>query len=416
MTTRTAGSTRTSTRRITARLTLLLTSVVLSAVALTVGTGAAQAAEPVGCDYGSGGPNAGTLCWLDMSSYNDTLARSANGQPMTIGLPGGYTASFAVTARAVAGRTFAPVEHRSGPLETRFAFGQTAYVGVSGHPILYSVDAGNDNGVTLALNDITVTDASGEPVTGYSFVIADAENNIADENFTWTSDQPLSQLAVVNPSASAGCTLPLTGVGTTTVTCTGKGGGGGPYNGVVVSADTPSNIALTMTTFARSGIAFAIQTSKITLNKAVSNRVADGDSFDVSVTSPEGTTAGDASTGTADAATTGEVTVLPRTNGAVYTLAETATPGSGTDLGAYTQSWSCSNAAASSDTSLPSGSGTSKELSPQAGDDITCTLTNSGPPIVETPMLDAESIGWITLTTLLAAGAVLVVRRRRTTA
>ena len=127
----------------------------------------------------------------------------------------------------------------------------------------------------------------------------------AGENFTWTSDQPLSQLAVVNPSASAGCTLPLTGVGTSTVGCTGKGGGGGPYNGVVVSADTPSNIALTMTTFARSGIAFAIQTSKITLNKAVDGRVAGGDSFDVSVTSPEGTTAGTASTGTSDAATTG---------------------------------------------------------------------------------------------------------------
>ena len=403
---------RAPSRRITTRLTLLLASVALSTAALAWGSGTAQAAEPVGCGYGSGGPNAGTLCWLDMSTYQDALARSANGQRMTIGLPGGYTASFAVTARAVAGRTFAPVEHRSGPLETRFAFGQTAYVGVSGQPILYSIDAGNDNGVTLALDDIEVTDSSGAPVTGYSFVIADAENNIADENFTWKSDKPLSQVGVVNPSASAGCTLPLTGVGTATVGCTGKGGGGGPYNAVLVSADTPSSIALTMTTFARSGIAFAIQTSKITLKKSVDGRVVGGDSFDVSVTSPEGTTAGEASTGTSNVATTGGVTVLPRTNGAVYTLAETATAGSGTDLGAYTQSWSCSNAAASSDTSLPSGSGTTKQVSPQAGDDITCTLTNSAPPIVDTPMLNAESVGGIALIAVLVAGGVLIVRRR----
>jgi hypothetical protein len=251
-------------------------------------------------------------------------------------------------------------------------------------------------------------------VTGYSFVIADTENNIAGENFTWTSDKPLSQLGVVNPAASAGCTLPLSGVGTTTVGCTGKGGGGGPYNEVLVSADTPSNIGLTMTTFARSGIAFAIQTSKITLKKAVDGRVSGGDSFDLSVTSPEGTTAGAASTGGSDSATTGAVTVLPRTNGAVYTLAETATAGSDTDLGAYTQSWSCSNAAASSDTSLPNGSGTSKQLSPQAGDDITCTLTNSAPPIVDTPLFSAETVGWIALTAVLTAGGVVIVRRRAT--
>ncbi|WP_246127773.1 hypothetical protein [Amycolatopsis rhizosphaerae] len=31
----------------------------------------AQTAGPVGCGYGTGGPAASTLCWLDMSAYNE---------------------------------------------------------------------------------------------------------------------------------------------------------------------------------------------------------------------------------------------------------------------------------------------------------------------------------------------------------
>jgi hypothetical protein len=321
---------------------------------------------------------------------------------MSISLPGGYTATFVVTSRPVAGTTYAAVEHRAAPLETRFAFGQVAYVGVPGQPILYSVDAGDNNGVTLALSDIAVKDSAGVPVQGYSFVVADAENNIAGENFTWTSDQPLHQVAVINPNASAGCTLPLSGEGTTTVTCTGKGGGGGPYNEVLVSADTPSSIGLSMTTFARSGIAFAIETSKITFNKTVDGRVNADDSFDLAVTSPEGTIVGSATTGTTNGATTGGVTVLPRTNGASYTLSESGTSGSGTDTAAYTQSWSCTNAAASSSTGLPSGSGLSKTLSPQPGDDITCTVTNTAPAVVDTPMVSTEMVA------LLGGGALTV--------
>jgi hypothetical protein len=389
--------------RLLARCTgVLLATAGLAASALLLGSPAAQAADPSGCGYGTGGPNSGTLCWLDMSGYDDATARSAAGQSMSISLPGGYTATFVVTSRPVSGTSYAGVEHRAAPLETRFAYGQTAYVGVPGQPILYSLDVGDNNGVTLALSDIQVRDSAGTPVQGYSFVVADAENNIAGENFTWTSDQPLHQIAVINPGASAGCTLPLSGEGTSTVTCTGKGGGGGPYNEVLVSADTPSSIGLSMTTFARSGIAFAIETSKITFNKSVDGRVDPGDSFDLAVTSPEGTVVGSATTGTTDGATTGGVTVLPRTNGAVYTLSESGTSGSGTDPGLYTQSWSCTNAAESSSTVLPSGSGLAKTLSPQPGDDITCTVTNTAPVVVDTPLVSPETA------TLFGGGALIV--------
>jgi hypothetical protein len=78
-----------------------------------------------------------------MSSYNDALARSSAGQPMSVTLPGGYTATFTMTSRPVAGAAQYPaVESRAVPLETRFAFGTAGYVGVPGKPSLYSLDAG----------------------------------------------------------------------------------------------------------------------------------------------------------------------------------------------------------------------------------------------------------------------------------
>jgi uncharacterized repeat protein (TIGR01451 family) len=149
---------------------------------------------------------------------------------------------------------------------------------------------------------------------------------------------------------------------------------------VVVGADTPSTIGLSLRTFARSGVAFAIMTSKIQVTKSVVGRVRGSDSFDVSATSPEGSTIASASTGSGSSATTGSLTVLPRTNGSSYTLAEAVTPGSGTRLADYSQSWSCTNAATSSTTPLPSGSGTSVAVSPAPGDDITCTVTNTQLP------------------------------------
>jgi hypothetical protein len=232
-------------------------------------------ATPQGCGYGTGGPNASNLCWFDMTAYNDALARTPAGQPMSVTLPGGYTVTFALTSRPVPGAPSYPiVDPRAVPIETRFAFGSSDYVGVPGMPALYSRDAGT-NGVNLTLSNISVVDSSGAPVTGYSFAIADSENNINTENFTWTSDKPLKLVGVANPTSTRGCHNALTGLGTTSVTCTGQGtdpGGSPPrpwYDDVVVGADTPSTISVSMRTPARSGVAFAIMTSKIQVTKQV---------------------------------------------------------------------------------------------------------------------------------------------------
>jgi uncharacterized repeat protein (TIGR01451 family) len=343
--------------------------------------GGAQAQEgPVGCGYGTGGPYAPNLCWFDMSGYNDAKARSDEGQQMSITLPGGYVVKFTLTSRQVPGHVWRVVESRTAPIETRFAFGKGGYVGIPGKPVLYSQGPNGTNGVELKLSDISVVDSGGRPVTGYKFVVADAENNIKGEDFTWTSDKPLSLLGVLNEKSPAGCHNAMTGLGTTTVTCTGQGSEPGPpdprYDAVVVGADTPSQIALSMTTFARSGVAFAIMTSKLQVTKQVVGRVRPSDSFDVKAISPEGSTLATASTGAGNTATTGELTVLPLSGGASYKLEEEATPASGTRQSDYARSWSCTNNGVA-EPSLPSGSEPSVSISPQAGDFIACTVTNT---------------------------------------
>ena len=142
---------------------------------------------------------------------------------MSITLPGGHVASFTLTSRSVPGRI--PGGGRAGgAAQRRFAYGSSDYVGVpDGRCCIAALPAwrcGAD------AEQHPGGGRSGVPVTGYSFVIADAENNIAGgaaESFTWTSDKALNLIAVMNATSTRGCHNALTGLGTTSVTCTGQG-------------------------------------------------------------------------------------------------------------------------------------------------------------------------------------------------
>lgn len=348
------------------------------------------AAPAQGCGYADNSANngtyAGTTCWLDFSAFNQTLARQPGGQPMQVTLQGGYVATFNATITDLPGAAPMTMTARSTPLETRFAFGTDAYRGVPGLDALYS-DPGAFNvlkGATVSFNNIKVVDSAGAAVTGFGFVAADAEDNVQGESFTWTANKPLNVIETLAPNGDWGCKAP-TGVGTTSMSCLGTGAGGsttagGKSTSLLVSADSPTSFATTWDTVSQSGIAIGIRTAKLTVNKQVVDRVNPTDSFDVSATSPQGTLLGSASTGTADTATTGGLTVLPQTGGGNYTLSETATAGSPAALSNYDAEWSCLNAATGSSTILPSGAGTSKTVVPAIGDDITCTVTNTARP------------------------------------
>jgi uncharacterized repeat protein (TIGR01451 family) len=347
------------------------------AVAITVAPASASAATAVQCGYGTGGTQASTLCWLDMSAYSFAQSSSAAGQPMTVSLPGGYTISFTVTTRANGGRPFSSLNPVPFPTWPGAYIGNHAYTATPGKPALYQTT--NSGGDLITLTNIAVTDSTGAPINGYGFVVADAESTDTSESTTYGSNVPLKQISTSTPQFPY-CGAGLTGVGTTSVTCTGGQTGTSGDGAIVLQADTPTQISAAMLGGGLQAVSFAIVTSKLTVNKVVVGRVKATDSFNLAASSPEGTAIGSATTGSGNSASTGSLTVLPRTDGSAYTLSEAPTPGSGTLMSDYSQSWSCTNAATGSTTPLPSGSGSSVQVAPAPGDDITCTVTNTQLP------------------------------------
>jgi uncharacterized repeat protein (TIGR01451 family) len=367
-------------------IAVLATLLTVGISSVTSGSQALAAGAAQGCGYADNSANNGnyaaTTCWLDFTGFDQTVARTGSGQPMQVTLQGGYVATFNVAITNLAGAAPMTMTARSTPLETRFAFGTDAYRGVPGLDSLYSdpAPAGVLKGATVSFNDIQVVDSAGNPVNGFSFVAADTEDNVQGESFSWTASSPLNVIETLAPNGDWGCKAP-TGVGTTQISCLGTGAGGstiagGKSTSLLVSADSPTTFSTTWDTALQSGIAIGIQTARLTLNKQVDGRVNSADSFDLSATSPEGTVLGTATTGAADTASTGGLTVLPETGGS-YTLSESPTSGSPAVLSNYDAEWSCVNAASGSSTALPSGAGTSKTLMPAIGDDITCTVTNT---------------------------------------
>ncbi len=115
-----------------------------------------QAAGPSGCGYGSSGPEASALCWLDMSGYNQSLADSAAGQPMTVSLPGGYTISFTINTGPFAGKTYNPVAATPLPTWSGAYLGNKAYIGAPGQAVRFHFAVTNSGNVTLS--NLTVDD------------------------------------------------------------------------------------------------------------------------------------------------------------------------------------------------------------------------------------------------------------------
>lgn len=102
-----------------------------------------------------------------------------------------------------------------------------------------------------------------------------------------------------------------------------------------------------------------------------------GDQFTLAIAGP-GVPAAVTTTGAGRTAT-GTVAVATATVGSAYTFTETAAAGA--SLGDYGSSWRCTNTRPDGQT--PGGSGTSFSVTPQAGDDLTCTLRNSVRPAAD---------------------------------
>ena len=329
---------------------------------------AAAAPTAATCSFATAGsaPFARTLCWFDLSGYNAAVAGSAAGQSMTVALPGGYAISFTlkVTGGAAAPNAF--------PTFSGAYLGNKAYTGVAGKPALYQTGSGTTT--TASLSAISVVDANGNPVTGYSFVGADAEATDSGESITWTSDQPLSLISTIGNACVNGTML--TGLGTTTVKCSSNVSST-KTGTAILAAEHPSILSQTMVGAGKQAVAFGVLVSTVQLTKTVASRINPTDAFAVNVSSSTGSVLGSANTGTTGTATTGQLTVLTGAGGEDYTLAESATSGLLSD---YRQAWSCTRNGVI-DPSLPSGAaGPSATVTLGIGDFVNCIITNAALP------------------------------------
>ncbi len=158
-----------------------------------------------------------------------------------------------------------------------------------------------------------------------------------------------------------------------TITCTNAA------SGSATVLPSGSSAPFSITPVAGDVIACSIANAPVptlTLVKSVSGRIISADQFTVAIKNGAATVASATTAGTDLSATTGSTALAAGTS---YTLTDVMAAGSTSAITAYTSGIACTNSAGGSATLLPSGTGTSFNVTPAAGDAITCTFTNTVP-------------------------------------
>ncbi|MGP8033066.1 MAG: SdrD B-like domain-containing protein [Steroidobacteraceae bacterium] len=359
-------------------------ALLLAAVVLPWGTPALAA----GGSYASDGHFNQSLWWLDFTSFSTA---STAAQPLSFSLPGGGgTLALTATESSTGMAMVAEPSWTGGG-----AFGHGAYDGITGKPIFYWLNQTGTGSVTLS--SIKVTDAAGN---ARNFVLnaADGENTNSPESITYTSTANWTLIDTVNNYASFNGGVPtLSGLGTTSVVETAPASNDNNYNAsVVLGTANPTQVSTTFS--GNEASPFAVSLPPVTFNLVVAGRISASDQFTVSMayTSPAASLASASSSGTGTTAGTGTIDVIGTNS---ITLSAAMVAGSPSTLAQYAGNMSCSNAgpgAASwggTNTALPAGTGTSFALTPQTGDNITCTLTLTPRNVAGTVYNDANHNG-----------------------
>ena len=152
----------------------------------------------------------------------------------------------------------------------------------------------------------------------------------------------------------------------TTYSCTNAGSGGTP-----ASSGSGTSVGVTpqlgddiICTFTNTPIA-----PKLSVAKSVAARLVSTDQFTVAINGGPSVT----TTGAQTSVNTGAFTAAA---GTAYLLSEVGAGTPTADLARYTTTYSCTNAGVGGTTISP-GASTSFNVTPQAGDDLTCTFTNT---------------------------------------
>lgn len=199
------------------------------------------------------GTYASTLCFIDFSSYNQSLATSGGGQNFSVAVSGTpFTISFNLVTSGgpVAPHVFPT--YSNPPTSQAFLGNNGFYTGVPNSPALYQSSSGTTS--TLTFTNFEVTDSLGNKATNWELVTGDAESTDAGESMTFTSDQilnlvPNSSTSPVGndcDSVAPGTNAQyLTGIGTKTVECSSPVSSD-KTGTVILSALTPSSLKVVL--------------------------------------------------------------------------------------------------------------------------------------------------------------------------
>jgi uncharacterized repeat protein (TIGR01451 family) len=345
---------------------------VIGALLLYIGGGTASAATCAPASSAGTAPaDWATYCWLDFSTYNDTLARSV-GQPFTFTLNDGSTLSFVATVTSTATTALVAV---ATPSWTGAAIGNTAFLGIPGKPVLYT--ATNGSTVSITFSSISLTPPPGVTAgSTYSFVAADGESTNQTESLAWTTNGGNWTLLDQVPPITGNTYPTVTNTGTT-FTETGVAGTVGAY---IVGSINATQVTTVLVAGGLQGSMFAMRYSTISLNKTLTaGRVNPADQFTykIAATSPSTTLGSATSTGTGNGPFTATSSFL--TTPQSLTLSEVMAAGSVSTLTNYGSSLTCTNANTASTTPLPTNVATTSYVIPSInfGDAISCLFTNT---------------------------------------
>jgi len=317
-----------------------------------------------------------SFCWLDFTGYNDATARSAGGQGFSFTLSDGSTLNLTVNAVSTAATALAA---DAAPSWSGAAVGNTAFIGIPGAPILYTLN--NASTVTVTLSNIRITPPAGVVATSsYAFVAADAESTNQGESLSFTTNGGNWTVLEQVPPISGSNYPALTNSGST-VSEAGAAGTVGGY--IFGTTNSPTTISARLVAGGLQGVMFAVRYAWVSVNEAiVSTRIAAADQFKYAVTATSGGTQLVSGTTTGAGAGPFSAALVTVSSGYPVSLSESMAPGSTSPIGNYVPRLTCTNATPGSPTVLPVAvATTSFSLGTLAyGDAVTCVFTNTALP------------------------------------
>lgn len=315
-----------------------------------------------------------TYCWLNLTNYNDTTARSAAGQNLSFALPDGSTLSFNMR---VTGGTTTAYNSVASPSWTGAAIGNTAFIGIPGRPALYTAAAGTR---TINLTGITIVPAVGASASIYSFIVADAESSNQGETLRMTTNGGAWQLLDRVPPISGALYPTLAGTGTNTALITGIAGTVGAH---ILGSNSPTSVTVETVAGGLQGVMFAVRFASIRLQKSIVAARADAaDQFQYQILSS--VTGAVVTGGTTSGSGNGPFSApaLVMAAGLPVTLRETMATGSVSTLAQYNSTLTCVNTAGATRAVLPNNLVTTSFSLGQLefGEALVCTFTNTPHP------------------------------------